>query len=681
MNHAIVRALAALTLFLLPLRAAEAPIEHLDLRNCDAGSAARLLASLTGEKVIATDTAKKQTVDLLLENATLEDSLKAMCRSAGLVYRFDGDSRIYTIMGLEEYQRGALNEAEGLYETKVFKVAAANLNQIAYSLESLFGDRVLLTEGEPVEDFRQDLSGGGLGGFGSTSGFNNSGIDSTDFNRSGQQTSFNTRGLTGGGSNSFNRRDRSSLSGRGGRGFGEFGEGAGAQQRSNLAPEAALALESARSEAGTSATPAGREHADDRERRARASTQNIIYVTTNPEHSLLVVRTADRAAIKEITELVANLDRAVPQVILEMKVLQLDVGDGLKAGTSWQINEGGEQFGVTARDSQTGLPTAVEFLGNTNNLGLGRFATETAATFAYEYISEQLRARVDMLANDNRVEVIATPVLIATNNRAAQIEVGEQRIITVGASTESTVAGETGTRNDFIIVETEQRTIGTTLRIIPRINDDRTVTLFVQQESTTLKPKNNSIQVGTEVVPIDSVDTANINATVVGKDGHTVAIGGLIRNEQSDATDKVPFLGDIPLLGYAFKRKQKTARKTELVLLITPRILDGAARADAVTHGLNSRLSDHRYHLGGEALVERDNPELSRYRLRAGESYDRMLVESRPPAPAAPVAKRPNWFQRTFGRKSAATPAPASKPAVVKKAPAPKKPAATPRPR
>lgn len=610
--------------FALPEAHAEILLERLDLRDCETGSAARLLGALTGEKVIATDLAKKKTVDILLRNASLEDSLKAISRSAGLVYRFDADSRIYTIMGLDEYQRGSLNEAEGLYETKIFKVAAANLNQIASSLESLFGERVILTDGQPIENFRLDPSGGGSSATGTGT------QTETGFGGNGQQTSFNSNNTTGNdGSNSSNRSGRGASSTRSSGGFD--GPGGVLPQKNSFSNESALTLESARSEAEGETSAIARGGAVERERRVRADTQNIIYVTTNPEHSLLVVRTADRAASKEITALVTNLDRPVPQVILEMKILQLDVGDGLKAGVSWDLSKGNEKFNTDKRDSLTGKPTAISYLGREQNLGLGRFASDSAATFAYEYISDELRARVNLLASDNRVEVIATPVLIATNNRSAQIQVGEQRIVTVGASTDTVVAGESGTRNNLVTVETEKRTIGTTLRIIPRINDDRTVTLFVNQESTTLKPKNNTIQVGSEIIPIDSVDSANIDATVVGKDGNTVAIGGLIRDEVSDQNDKIPFLGDIPYLGNAFKRKGKSARKTELILLITPHILDSSGRANAVTQELTQRLSDHRYRQDGDGALDSENATLRRLK-------DQPPLDSNP---ISPIPYRP----------------------------------------
>ena len=255
----------------------------------------------------------------------------------------------------------------------------------------------------------------------------------------------------------------------------------------------------------------------------------------------------------------------------------------------------------------------MEFIGRQDSLGLGNFSSQAASTFVYQYLSEDFTARVEMLAKDNNVDVIATPILIAANNRAARIEVGEERILTVGASSETNVAGENGTTNRFITIDTEKRTIGTTLSIIPRINKDNTVTLYVDQESSTLLRGNNSIIVGGEVIAIDSVDTAKITATVVAKNNYTIAIGGLIRSERSTARSKVPLIGDIPLVGHLFRSDSDEIRKSELILLIRPHIIDSSTAADAKTRQLIKELSDHHYHQQGHQAIDQDNAPLSRY--------------------------------------------------------------------
>jgi general secretion pathway protein D len=638
-------------------------IAELDLRGLDIASAARLLGQLTRQTIVVSQAARQRTVDLATSEANLESALKAICRSADLVYRFDAESGIYTIMELTDYQKSASGDAESLFVTETFQLEPANLRQIAYTIENLYADRVYLTEGETPENFAFDLSGGsgGLGG-GFGSGFQAAGASDLSGSFGGLSTSSNNlqtlNSFGGGFGGQFGGGFSRSRSGFGGN-TGGSGRNQGFQT-SEISRDAALDAESARSHAAGSGPLSST--ATEAERRARSRGSATIYVTTNQEHSLLILRTADRAALKEISDLVKRLNQPVPQVILEMKVLQLDVGDGVNTGVNWQAEKGDEFFRPSQRDPVTGVPTKIDFLGQEHELELGRFATNNAATFAYEFISKELRTRVEMLATDNRVEVVATPLLIAANNRSAQIRVGEERIITVGASSDSSIAGETGARNERVNVETEKRTIGTTVRIIPRINQDNTVTLHVQQEATTLKPQNNSIQVDETIIPIDSVDVASVQATVVAKDGNTVAVGGLIRNEAGRAKTKVPVLGDLPYLGRLFRQDKANVRKTEMILLITPRLLNtghqnGGANAAAVTRQLTDRLSDHRYHLGGDAIVEQDNPELSRYRAKAAESYKSLTGQ-----PTEPPKR--NFFQRLFQAqpKPAAPPAPKARP-------------------
>jgi general secretion pathway protein D len=628
-------------------------ITELDLRGLDIATAARLLGQLTGQTIVVSQSARPRTVDLSLTEASLGAALKAICRSADLVYRFDAESGIYTIMELNDYQKSASGDAEGLFVTETFQLEPANLRQIAYTIENLYGDRVYLTEGETPENFAIDLSGGSFGGGfgggfgGSFSGGNGFNDPSTGLNNSGgafggQSTSSNNLQTTSAFGGQFGGGANRSRNGSGGN-AGGGGRNQGFEV-SDIGRDAALDAETARISATGSGQPSA--SAIEAERRARTRGSATIFITTNQEHNLLIVRTADRAVLKEIGDLVRRLNQPVPQVILEMKVLQLDVGDGVNSGVNWRARQGDEFFEIAERDDTTGAPTRLDFLGQEHELNLGSFGTNDAATFAYEFISTELRARVELLASDNRVEVVATPLLIAANNRSAQIRVGEERIITVGASSDSTIAGETGARNERINIETERRTIGTTVRIIPRINQDNTVTLNVQQEATTLKPQNNSIQVDETIIPIDSVDVASVQATVVAKDGHTVAVGGLIRNEAGRSKTKVPVLGDVPYLGRLFRDDSASVRKTELILLITPRLLNtghqnGGANAAAVTRQLTDRLSDHRYHLGGDAIVEQDNSELSRYRAKAAESYKSLTGQ-----PTEPPKR--NFFRRLF---------------------------------
>ena len=135
---------------------------------------------------------------------------------------------------------------------------------------------------------------------------------------------------------------------------------------------------------------------------------------------------------------------------------------------------------------------------------------------------------------------------------------------------------------------TELRNIGNTLLILPKINADGTVTLVIQQDTSSVNVGGGTLPVliGNNVqnVSIDTVNTSNIQGIVVAKDGLTVAIGGLISHRNSELVEKVPLLGDIPVLGQLFQRKELVQSKSELMLLITPHIITNPSDAENVTY-------------------------------------------------------------------------------------------------
>lgn len=536
-------------------------ITYLSLKDCDVPTATRAISELCRINVVATEKSGNKKINILLRDMEAIDALKLVCKSAGLVYRFDSNSEVFTVMTLDEYKTNAT--VEGTYYTKIFRVEPANVSLIAKTIESLYYQQVVLHEEDGVVDFSSELGGsGGSKGGDSGSGSNNSNNNNNNSNQSSNQIQNNNK------------------------------------SQNNISGENALAMENNRTssfyklEAGSSKNP------------NILSEQNgpSIFLTTNVEHNMIIVRTTDVMALDEIVNLIEQMDEPIPQVILEMKILELDIGDSSTVGIDFAIND-----------------------KINSSLSVSNLASNAASNFIYSYLSNDFEARVEMLANNNNVDIIATPILIAANNRKAEIEVGEERIITVGASSDINIAGENGTINETVNTQTEKRTIGTTLSIIPRINKDRTVTLYVEQESSTLLTGNNSITVSGQTIPIDSVDTAKIKATVVAKDGFTIAMGGLIRSERSESTSKVPVLGDVPILGGMFRSDRDDVKKSELILLIRPLIVDDSEKANLMTQKLMNGLSNHHYHINGNKSIDSQNMQLDRY--INGEIMQPMLLE------------------------------------------------------
>ena len=555
-------------------------IKYINLKECSMPTAARVLSELGGITVVATQKTNETPINLIIRDLESLEALKLICKSAGLVYRYDDNSDVYTVMTLKEYRENVI--VEGRFRTKVFRVDPANLPLISRTIETLYDAQVELYEEEEVVDFSEDLSGGSAsGGSNSNRGFNQSG-DSRDRNRN---------------NNNNNRMND-----------GRYGTTQNNRLERELTEEAVFAIEQSRTSDGDLSAEGERSIQSITKRQRGPS----VFIATNVEHNMIVVRTSDKLVLDEIITLIDQMDQPVPQVILEMKILELDVSEGSDIGFNYSFSGTEVESQPTKFDFTTGLATEGQ-AGLKSTAQVGNFATQAASTFVYQYLSEDFTARVQMLAENSNVDVIATPLLIAANNRAARIEVGEERVLTVGASSDTNVAGNNGAVSQFINIETERRTIGTTLSIIPRINQDKTVTLYVEQESSTLLAGNNSITVGSTNVPIDSVDTANISATVVAKDRYTIAVGGLIRSERSVSRQKVPLLGDIPLAGQFFRQDSEALRKSELILLIRPYIIDDSALADQRTKDLVEELSDHDYHANGHDSIDENNALLERY--------------------------------------------------------------------
>ena len=205
-------------------------------------------------------------------------------------------------------------------------------------------------------------------------------------------------------------------------------------------------------------------------------------------------------------------------------------------------------------------------------------------------------------------------MLLASNNSPARVFIGEERVLTTGVDTDI-VTPATGATSTAVSPITEIRDIGTSLIIFPRINADQTVTLLINQDSSTVQPDSTTIPVasadgGVQEVSIDSVNTANLQGTVVARDGFSVAVGGLIRTTVSESTQKVPVLGDIPILGKAFRREVQERRKVELVLIITPKILaEAGEEGEKSSKEMLDRVSRHRYHKEGVRVLDQEFPE------------------------------------------------------------------------
>ncbi|WP_153117609.1 secretin N-terminal domain-containing protein [Rhodocyclus tenuis] len=533
--------------------------------------AARLLSQIARANIVVTGSVADKVVSLYLHDATVEDMLRNLCRAAGVWYRFDPSSKTHVVMSGAEYQKDlAIVRDE---QTSVFTLRHHNVVAAANAIRALYGSRVALAI--PIEETPPVSLGSGN-------------RVSTGGNRTG--TSGSGSGSTSGsGSNTGNNMgNNSNLMGGS---FNQSAMGNALLNRSGVAGGAATNYDP-RSDLGR----LGQERIDqqiklDEDGRpvvgitdiqdAAARQGPTIYVTYNKLNNLLLVRSGDDEALRQIARLIQDMDKPPRQVLLEMKILEVTLDDGFRS--VFDIGSSGK--------SKTSGPLTTGALGSTstyarNSLQTGLFDVEQDATAIWQIMSDKLSLRFQLLAQENKLKVLSSPMLVAANNQLARLFIGDERVLTVGASSASTT-GTTGATNTTITVETEKRDVGQTLSILPRINGDRSVSLTIDQDSSTVKLKDATIPIATAngdiyYFPIDTVNTANLQVTAHAMDGMTVAVGGMIRDSIERDEEKVPVLGDIPIVGTFFKRDVRASVRSQIVLLITPRVLEKPEDADRV---------------------------------------------------------------------------------------------------
>lgn len=541
------------------------------LTNVRLDEVARLLSEVGRANVVVTSEVSDRIVSLYLHNASVEDMVRNACRAAGVWYRYDPQSKTYVVMSADEYQKDlAIVRDE---KTRVFTLRHHNVVATANAIKGLFGARVSLST--PIEEAPPVSLGSGNrtrtgGGSGSGSG-----------NRSGTGS-----GTSGFGSNAQGGNQFGAAGGGGGAdAFAANAQGRGGAQagQANYDPSGDMkAMSQDRMAGQTQIDARGQATLAASDIQAMAARQGPpILVTYNKLNSLLMVRSGDELAMKEIAALVAEMDRPPKQVLLEMKILEVTLDDGYRSvfdigASTRRTTSGPTGWGAS---NSTGVTSK-------NSIGSGFFGIEQDANLVWQVMSDALSLRLQLLANENKLKILSSPMLVAANNQLARLFIGDERVLTVGASSQS-VTGTTGATNTTITVETEKRDVGQTLAILPRINDDRSISLTVDQDSSTVKIGDATIPISTAsgtviYFPIDTVNTATLQVTAHAKDGMTVAIGGMIKETVVRDDEKVPVLGDIPGLGFFFKRDVRSKVRTQIVLLVTPRVLANPEESDAL---------------------------------------------------------------------------------------------------
>jgi hypothetical protein len=175
-------------------------------------------------------------------------------------------------------------------------------------------------------------------------------------------------------------------------------------------------------------------------------------------------------------------------------------------------------------------------------------------------------------ATDGRINILSSPHILTSDNEQAEIRIGDNIPIVTSRVQSAAGATDNGLSSS---VNVERKDIGVTLRVTPQISDGDTVRLEIFQEITEVNDALSATVAGTGSSSDVGVALSNrhVENTVVVANGHTVVIGGLIGELDSTQEAKVPFLGDIPVLGWLFKSTTVTTRRVNLIIMLTPNII------------------------------------------------------------------------------------------------------------
>ena len=542
-----------------------------------------------GWNVMVSQGAADIRVSLYLENAPVEEVLRAVCSAYGLWYRRGSESSIVQVMTLEEYRRGVNLYSDVTVE--VLTIRYPSVEEIGDTLQRLFQDRVVWQR--PEKDFddptdridralkRMDLiADRATFGKSDDSDSSSSSTNSSARNRNSSRTSTNSRNL---------RETRvTSTSGERSGSTKTLDELAVLEQQK----KALEALQ--RLAAWDGQMPDGDDSA------ASARRPGLVYISALPASNDLVLRSGDPASLARVRQMAVELDKPRPQVLLEVKVLEVSLDKNHARGIDWLFRGGsssnpsmfggGYSRGINADAGQLIMPTtAVQGLVPQGS-GLN------AQAFVFNLVTDDIRARLQLFEQDNRVTTLATPNLLVADNEASRVFIGTETTVLEKVESNTTYLGEQNiTPVTTYTVEAPRRKIGTTLLITPKIHADRTVTIRLLQEDSSLGEVRD-ISYGTlelEKFKAQDVDERSVTTTVVASDGNIIVIGGLVREKSGTGMTGLPGLNRIPVLGELFKTSGNSQQRTELMVLIRPFVLLAPGEGEDVSQELLRRVSQH----------------------------------------------------------------------------------------
>lgn len=292
---------------------------------------------------------------------------------------------------------------------------------------------------------------------------------------------------------------------------------------------------------------------------------NEVRITAEKATNQLLVRCRP-TEWSEIHSAIQRLDSLPMQVQIETRILEVSLTGSLNLGVQWYL-------GHLAGNSTTSGVQNVS--GSQGALGAGGAALGSTDALFYSFVSNNLQVALHALETSGNTRVLSAPSLVVMNNQQAQIQVGDN--IPINQTTINT-GSSLVTTSSVQYIQT-----GVILDVVPRINPGGLVYMDVQQQVS-------DASAITDANGNPTISTRAVSTQVAVQSGETVLLGGLIKDNRVDSKSSVPYLGKIPGLGWLFGNTSRSQGRTELIVLITPKVISGSSQAKTVTDEYREQL-------------------------------------------------------------------------------------------
>jgi len=261
---------------------------------------------------------------------------------------------------------------------------------------------------------------------------------------------------------------------------------------------------------------------------------------------------------KRVVHLLERLDNMPMQVLVEVLVAEVSLSDGWEYGVEWAVRNG--DFGLESGEvslKDTGFNLNLTFNNQNNIFDL-----------------------LNVLATNNDFSILSSPQVLVLNNETATVNVGEQVPILTSESG-SNIGGDLNRTVQY-------KDTGVILNVTPRINYDGIITIEIDQQVSSVKDQN------TGGLDSPTIDTKSVKTKLAIKDGQSILMGGLISKEQGKTDSGIPILKDIPYLGWVFKSQSSKTTKKELMIMVTPYVIESEDVLDQYIKSFREKMTDLR---------------------------------------------------------------------------------------